>query len=231
MTHYRLAAAVAAIGLALAPGAPRADDEGQESRGEIRHFQVTITNLTRGQQFTPLLLASHKSSVHLFVLGAAASPQLRTLAEEGNPGPLATLLRATLGVREVVTGTNLTSPGADKSFTIAAGEHDRLSIAAMLIPTNDGFVAVDALNLSFARPDVTVFAPAYDAGTERNDELCSSIPGPFFLECGGAGGGAQVGGGEGFVHIHAGIHGVGDLKPALRDWRNPVAKIVIRRVE
>ena len=231
MTYYRLMAAVVAIGLALAPAAPRADDDGQESHGEIRHFQVTITNLTGGQQFTPLLLVSHRSPVHLFVLGAAASPQLRTLAEQGNTGPLATLLRATDGVREVVTGTDLTNPGADKSFTIAAGEHERLSIAAMLIPTNDGFVAVDALNLSFAAQDITVFAPAYDSGTERNDELCSSIPGPFFKECGGAGGGAQVGGGEGFVHIHAGIHGVGDLKPALRDWRNPVAKIVIHRLD
>ena len=114
MTHYRLAAAVAAIGLALAPGAPRVDDGRQDSCGEVRHFQVTITNLTGGQQFTPLLLVSHRSSVHLFALGAAASPQLRTLAEEGNTGPLATLLRATPGVREVVTGTDLTNPGADK---------------------------------------------------------------------------------------------------------------------
>ncbi len=225
MTHCRLATAVAAIGLALAPGVPRADD------GEIHHFQVTITNLTQGQQFTPLLLVSHQSSVHLFVLGSAASPQLRTLAEEGDTGPLAALLRATPGVREVVTGTDLTNPGTTKSFTIAAGEHERLSLAAMLIPTNDGFVAVDALNLSSVGSEVTVFAPAYDSGTERNDELCSSIPGPFFTECGGPGGGAQVGGGEGFVHIHPGIHGVGDLIPALRDWRNPVAKIVIRRVE
>lgn len=224
MNHCRLAAAVAAIGLALASGAPRAADD-------VGHFQVTITNLTQGQQFTPLLLVSHRSSVHLFMLGAAASSQLRTLAEEGNTGPLATLLRATPGVREVVTGTDLTNPGATKSFAIAAGEDEQLSLAAMLIPTNDGFVAVDALNLSFAPREVTVFAPAYDSGTERNDELCSSIPGPFFLECGGAGGGAQVVGGEGFVHIHAGIHGVGNLKPALRDWRNPVAKIVIRRVE
>ena len=231
MTYFRLAAAVAAIGLALAPGAPRADDDEYESRGEVHHFKVTITNLTGGQQFTPLLLVSHRSPVHLFVLGAAASPQLRTLAEEGNTGPLATVLRANPGVREVVTGTDLTNPGAAKSFTIAAGEHERLSIAAMLIPTNDAFVAVDALNLSVESQDVTVFAPAYDAGTERNDELCSSIPGPFFLECGGPGGGAKVGGGEGFVHIHAGIHGVGDLKPAVRDWRNPVAKIVIQRVE
>jgi hypothetical protein len=39
-----------------------------------------------------------------------------------------------------------------------------------------------------------------------------------------------VGGGEGFVHVHRGIHGVGDLKPIGRDWRNPVATVSIRLV-
>ena len=76
---------------------------------------------------------------------------------------------------------------------------------------------------------LTLYSPAYDAGSERNDELCASIPGPFFAECGGAGSGGKPGGGEGYVHIHAGIHGIGDLHPAQRDWRNPVAQITIRR--
>lgn len=68
-------------------------------------------------------------------------------------------------------------------------------------------------------------------GSERSDELYASIPGPDFFECGGPGGGAQVEGGEeGFVHVHSGIHGVGDLEPAERDWRNPVACISITRV-
>jgi hypothetical protein len=33
------------------------------------------------------------------------------------------------------------------------------------------------------------------------------------------------GGGERFVHIRAGIHGIGNLNAAQRDWRNPVAEI------
>ena len=32
---------------------------------------------------------------------------------------------------------------------------------------------------------------------------------------------------EGFIHVHAGIHGIGDLIEAERDWRNPVARIAI----
>ena len=107
---------------------------------------------------------------------------------------------------------------------------DHLSVAAMLIPTNDGFFALNGAAGPRGDQTVTLFSPAYDAGSERNDELCASIPGPFFAECGGPGGGGKPGGGEGFVHVHAGIHGTGNLNAAQRDWRNPVAEIAIRRV-
>ena len=75
-----------------------------------------------------------------------------------------------------------------------------------------------------------VEAEAYDAGSERNSEDCAYIPGP---PCEGAGvhDPAEA---EGYVHIHAGIHGIGPdtelVYPAEHDWRNPVAKITIRRV-
>ena len=110
------------------------------------------------------------------------------------------------------------------------GGFDNVSVTAMLIPTNDGFFAVNDAEGPNGQESITLFSPAYDAGTERNDETCASIPGPNFIECGGPGGGGAPGGGEGYVHIHAGIHGIGDLDPALRDWRNPVARITIRRV-
>ena len=69
-------------------------------------------------------------------------------------------------------------------------------------------------------------SPGYDAGSEPNDEDCDNIPGPV---CGGEGASPDEGG-EGFVHIQAGIHGIADLDPAERDWRNPVAEVTIRRV-
>lgn len=101
----------------------------------------------------------------------------------------------------------------------------------MLIPTNDAFVALNGVDLPRNFEPVTFDAIAYDAGTEINDELCASIPGPNFIECGGpGGGGAPAAGAEGYVHVHAGIHGVGDLNEARRDWRNPTARVVVRRV-
>ena len=194
-------------------------------------FEVTVTNLTRGQQFTPILVATHKAGVRLFNLGTAASPQLRTLAEEGNVGPMTALLLANPNVREVVNSGALLNPGQSVTQPVSTrGGFDNVSVAAMLIPTNDAFFAVNDVEGPNGNDSITLFSPAYDAGTERNDELCASIPGPNFIECAGPGGGGAPGGGEGYVHIHAGIHGVGNLNPALRDWRNPVARITIRRL-
>jgi len=195
-------------------------------------FEVTITNLTRGQQFTPILVASHREGVRLFTLGNPASTQLAILAEEGNTAPLAGLLSGMPAVKDVVSGSGLTDPGKSVTLTVdAPGFFNHVSVAAMLIPTNDAFFAINGVEGPLGNKELTLFSPAYDAGSERNDELCASIPGPSFTECGGPGGGGMpTGGEEGFVHIHAGIHGIGNLMPARRDWRNPVAKITIRRV-
>lgn len=214
-----------ACGLALTPSA-RADDDPDGGR-----FEVTITNLTRGQQFTPILVASHKSTVKLFELGKPASPELQILAEQGNTAPLAAALALLPGTGQVVSGSGLTNPGTSVKLIVEGRRgFGFLSVAAMLIPTNDAFFALNGVPLPRGNDTLTLTAPAYDAGTERNDELCASIPGPFFAECGGSGGGAAPGGGEGYVHIHAGIHGIGDLHAATRDWRNPVALITVRRM-
>jgi hypothetical protein len=195
-------------------------------------LEITVTNLTRGQQFTPILVATHKRGVRIFQAGQPASPQLATLAEEGNTGPLAGLLSGNPEVGDVVTSSGgLTNPGQSTTIVVERrGRFRNVTVAAMLIPTNDTFFSVMDATSPRGRQEIVLFAPAYDAGSERNDELCASIPGPQFSECGGPGGGAKVGQGEGFVHISSGIHGIGSFKPNNRDWRNPVARIVIKRM-
>ena len=216
------------LGLASAFAAMANDDDDQWAAAR---YEVKITNLTRGQQFTPILATNHKPSVRLFEVGQPASPELATLAEEGNTAPLAAALSGNVGVGSVVTGNGLTNPGATTTL-IVQGRNGfaRLSVAAMLIPTNDAFFAVNSVKLPRGDDVLILTVPAYDAGSERNDELCASIPGPNFVECGGSGGGGAPGGGEGFVHIHAGMHGIGSFKAADRDWRNPVARITVRRL-
>jgi Spondin_N len=195
-------------------------------------YEVTVTNITANQQFTPLLLATHKPEIRFFKFGEPASAPLVALAEEGNVAPLRSLLDASPHVNATAAGNGLLNPGKSLSFMIQGNPwRDRLSLAAMLIPTNDAFVSLNAVQLPYPGwASQRYTAIAYDAGSEVNDELCSSIPGPFFVECGGSGGGAKVNGGEGFVHVHRGVHGVGNLQPSSRDWRNPVAKVTVRLV-
>ena len=167
-----------------------------------REYEVTVTNLTRGQTFTPILVASHKEGASLLTLGNPASSELAILAEEGNTAPLTSLLSGMADVKDVADSGALLNPGASVTVSVqAGGKFDHVSVAAMLIPTNDGFFALNGVMGPTGDKRLTFFSVAYDSGSERNDELCASIPGPNFVECGGPGGGAVVvGGEEGYVH-------------------------------
>ncbi len=199
-----------------------------------QHWQVTITNLTSGQTFTPIMVASHKRGVSLFTLGQPASTDMEHMAEAGDVSELEATLTANPLVKAVMdTGAPL-GPGKSVSLTVqGGGVFNRLSIASMLVPTNDGFFALNGVTISRFKAimdggpgskTLTFYSPAYDAGTEADDELCAHIPGPPTV-CTGEGFNPDRTGAPNFVFIHSAIHGVGDLSPALHDWRNPVAKI------
>ena len=182
--------------------------------------------MTKGQTFTPILVASHEEGVAFFRVGQPASEELATMAEGGDISGLAGLLSAEPRVHQVTSTGGLLLPGESVSVSIPAkGHSNHISLAAMLIPTNDAFLAIAGLRVPNKGKAVSLGAMAYDAGSEPNDKLCASIPGP---DCGGAGRSPGVGG-EGFLHGHAGIHGIGDLDPVERDWRNPVAKVTVLR--
>lgn len=222
--------AVAVAGLLAGVPPALADDDDDDDDGAV--FEVTVTNLTRGQSFTPILVATHEPSVRLFEVGEAASEELATLAEGGDIGPLEQSLLDTGKVSDTANSggllpDGLLEPGESVTITVTAdGAARQVSLAAMLIPTNDTFMAFRNLALPRGRSAIVGRSPGYDAGSEPNDELCENIPGPV---CGGEGASPDAGG-EGFVHIQAGIHGIGDLMAAERDWRNPVAEVTIRRV-
>ena len=190
-----------------------------------------MTNLTRGQDFAPIVAASHRRGVRFFKLGQPASRQLESLAEDGDTGPLERVLRADRRVLDTDSTFRHVRPG--KSVTLKVrfnGRFNRVSLAGMLVPTNDGFVALNGVRGPRNQAPLTLRASGYDAGSEANDELCTSLPAPARL-CTGTPRGGAAPRAKGFVHIHPGIHGIGNLDAAVSDWRNPVAEIVIRRVE
>lgn len=195
-------------------------------------YEVTITNITKASQFTPILAATHRPSIAYFELGQPSSPGLALLAEGGNPAELANELTGTGKVIDTANSADVlgTPPllFAGQSVTLkleGRRNRTRLSFAAMILPTNDSFVALNSVRLP-RYGKKTFYALGYDAGSEPNDEWCANIPGPL---CGGEGDSPSAGG-EGHVHIANGIQGIGDVNSATYDWRNPVAKVVVRRL-
>lgn len=69
-----------------------------------------------------------------------------------------------------------------------------------------------------------VYIDHFDAGTEENNELCTHIPGPA---CDVDSGNLRASPGEGPIHIHRGVHGIGDIAASNYDWRNPVAEVFV----
>jgi len=201
-------------------------------------YRVTITNITNSIIFTPILVASHRKKILIFELGEEASPALAEIAESGSAASLATML-ANNGADVDNSGAPLFPGHSVDVYVSAEYGARRITVASMLLPTNDGFFALNGVKVP-KRGSATYYSPGYDAGSEGNDDDCASIPGP---QCGGAALSADADTDEGYVHIHRGLKdGVsnvpatdpaGDPSPFAEhvfDWRNPVAKITITRV-
>ncbi len=186
-------------------------------------YKVTVYNLTKGQIFNPTLVAAHSRGVSIFTPGVAATPGLAALAEDADSADLVTELEGA-GATVVIAAPIL--PGAHASVYIeTSGRNRSISVAGMLVTSNDAFYGLNGVRAGGRSNSYHV--PAYDAGSEANNEECASIPGP---PCGNPFN-RVTDGAEGFVHIHNGIHGVADLVSARDDWRNPVAKITVTRVD
>ncbi len=207
---------------------------------------ITVTNTTSGTYFTPLLLTAHSESEHLFELGTPASSELQAMAEGGDISGLV----SQLGGADADTITNpaqgLLAPGSSVTTPLSVNDssHTQLSLVAMLLPTNDGFVGLDGLTIPTI-PGTYVFnLNAYDAGTEANDERvvgdAGGVPGTPGIPADPSGLAGAHGTGVTdrednlSVHIHRGIigdtdtyGGISDLNSTRHRWLNPVAKLVL----
>ena len=190
-------------------------------------YKVTITNITRGQIISPPIVISHNEDFQLFSLGHPAPTGLAQLAEDGMTEPLSDHLDTLDSVFQYRTAGGGIPPGESVTVEIETQKgYDLLSAAGMLVSSNDAFFAVRGVKAR-SKGDASFDAEAYDAGSEFNSEDCDYIPGPP-CENGGV---RDTAGAEGYVFIHAGIHGIGGLDPAVRDWRNPVATVMVQKVK
>src|SRR5918999_2892328 len=240
MTRKHGLAAVAVTVAALA-ATPAADAVRAET------FEVTFTDLTSGQPLTPAVAATHRGKNELFRVGSAASFGLKEIAENGNNAPMLSRLADDDDVFDVVEAPGgplvpAGSPGdamfgQSTTFSIEAERGARfLSLASMLICTNDGFTGVNSLKLpSRVGPSVTVETAGYDAGTELNTEDFADIVPPCQSLIGISSGEAGTGSSNpaltegGVIAHHRGIVGGADLVPAVHGWdvNAPVARITV----
>ena len=117
-----------------------------------------------------------------------------------------------------------------------------LSIVAMLLPTNDAFAGLNAVSIPTEPGTYAFDVPAYDAGTEANDELltgggapgAAGIPADPGGLAGNGGTGAAAADANPSVHIHRNTlgdtdanGGTSDLDSRVHRWLNPVVRVVI----
>lgn len=230
----------------LLPLAIAAATMGAVSSANAAEFEVTVTNLTSGVYFTPLIASAHSPDVAMFNAGHEASSQLQAIAEGGDVSSMAELL-GSVGA-SVATGDGLLAPGASATLTVNSSDTNTvLSIASMLLPTNDGFVGLNSVSLPDSMGTTSrYYARGYDAGTEANDELVGSgapgeagfpAPPPVVASGTGTGGHGVPGHAEGFISVHRGVlgdldptGGVSDINAAVHRWNNPVASITVTMV-
>lgn len=205
---------------------------------------ITITNLTHNTFFTPLLVSAHAGGHHLFQPGVPASAHLQAMAEGGDISGLAGDMMAIGADSMENPAGGLLAPGASTSFTLmSAAGNDHLSLTAMLLPTNDGFVGLDAMAIPATAGTYRYTLNGYDAGTEANNELIvagGGVPGVAGIPAdptglaGTGGSGVTASEANHMVHIHRGVlgdtdasGGSSDLDSRMHRWLNPVAELVI----
>ncbi|NQV50787.1 MAG: hypothetical protein HQ507_09830 [Candidatus Marinimicrobia bacterium] len=136
------------------------------------------------QLYAPGVYVVHELANPLFTAGAVDRGEgLEDLAEDGDPTSLAATLSASdmygaNGAFNTPVGAaspGALAPGASYEFTVSAMEGDYLSLATMLVQSNDLFVAPEGMGIALFSSgtamtgDVTSYFKIWDAGTEVNE--------------------------------------------------------------
>ncbi|MCG8671584.1 MAG: spondin domain-containing protein [Pseudomonadales bacterium] len=203
-------------------------------------YEVTITNLTAAQPFSPVAVVLHKENWQAFELGESVSEGVEMIAESGDNSLFLQDVASNEDAYSGVSGAGIVGPGGSETISVEAQASGTisLSLVSMLVNTNDALTALQTVNVSSldVGDAMSYRLRTYDAGTEANSESADTIPGP-----------AAVGGlREGFnserddvrdeAYVHAGVVTQDDglatstLTQAHR-WDNPAAAVTIRRIQ
>ena len=211
---------------------------------QAAQLDVEIINLTNGIWFTPFLVAAHPDGSQIFTAGQPASANLQAMAEGGDISGLSADLNGVGATIVENPAGGLLAPGmsAVANLDTDGTSNVLLTVVAMLLPTNDAFSALNGVTIP-TEPGTYVYnLPAYDAGTEANDELITGggAPGVAGIPMDPSGlagtGGTGVAGADANSNVH--IHrnnlgdtdaagGASDLDSRAHRWLNPVIRVVV----
>ncbi len=207
------------------------DDDNDEPEPVVNQvYQISIQNLTQSQPLSPPGIFTHSTEYKLWAAGEMASVALEVLAEGGDASMLDDLdivMQSQLAEMPVAPGENMSW-----TFEIEQGSTEALSIATMLVNTNDAFTGVTAMPLANMGVGEVhqQYLQAYDAGTEMNDE--SALPGPA---ASAEGFNASRSGDVNRVYLHAGVLTQYELSGSVlmpeHKFDNPVAKLMVKRLQ
>lgn len=227
--------AATALGLVLTACGGGGDGSSSSDASTTATYRVSLTNITHNQPISPPAVILHTGGYTAWRLGEAVSEAMEQLAEAGDPNDLVSEASANPNVLGFTAGSGVIVPGAEDNFDISVESSTltRVSIATMLVNTNDAFSGIDdqPLGALAVGSSITFTVPAYDAGTEANSEDAASVPGP-------------AAGGEGFnalrndvdwVRVHPGVISsedglTGSALDGSHRFDNPVIKLTITRI-
>ncbi len=194
-------------------------------------YEVTVQNLTQGQPLSPVAVVLHGDAT-LWSVGEAASEPLEVLAEGGdNSGFI-----DDDSFYATVSGAGPIGPGNSESVTVTVMDQDAsfMTVATMLVNTNDAFVGITGHSLAELEPNetMTMKLPALDAGTEANSEVAGTIPGP----ADGGEGYNSARDDSGVVSFHPGVVSADDgltmsVLTSAHRFDNPAAIVTVTRIE
>lgn len=212
------------------------------AQSQAAQLEISIANISGGNTFTPVIAAAHSKDTYLFKTGTMASDELAMMAEGGAVSGLEAMVASSgAGVTSVAAG--MTSAGESNMTTIDSMDYKYLSLAAMILPTNDGFVGLDSWIIPQVSGTYFIRVNSYDAGSELNDEIvngggalgAAGIPGAP----GGQGGMGAMGipgvMESNYVHPHPGVigdfdkeGGYSDVNAAVHKWQDPIALVTVK---
>ncbi len=208
-----------------------------DSTVDMRTYEVSVSNVTPNQPFSPIAVILHTSGYQAWVDGESASTALEVLAEQGDNSDVLSDASDHSAYLTSDSGAGVIAPGTYESVQLEVDAQNgvSLSVISMLVNTNDAYTGINATSLAALESgeSVSYSAPVWDAGTESNTEAAGTIPGPAD---GGEGFNASRSDSSDRVRFHSGIVSSQDglsssVLTADHRFDNPAAVITVTRLD